>query len=117
MGLCVCIYDHRAGAGRRDGAAEFRHGDEGAFDVEMAVDETRGEESALQIDDAAGFVIAEPDNATVLNGHVGRVNFSAENVDQAGVCEEEFSRLLTARDAEFAYKVSHRARLPALRGW
>ena len=54
------------------GADEFGQRDHGAFDVEMAIDQTRREVGAVEIDDFVCLVIAEADDPPVVDGDVRR---------------------------------------------
>ena len=74
----------------------------------MAVDETGCEEAALEIDDPMRVIVAEGHDAAVVDGDVGGMNFAAEDVDEAGVFEEEFRGHFAASDTEFALQISHK---------
>lgn len=104
------IDHHRARPMRHDRARELRHGHHRALDVEVAVDQSRREIGTIQIDDFARFVVADADDAAIINRHVSRINLAAEDVHELRVFEEQLGRRFAARDAQFMFEVSHLVR-------
>ena len=52
-------------------------------------------------------VIAEADNAAVVDRHVGVMNLAAQDVDELRVFEKQLRGRLAARDAELMLDVFH----------
>ena len=55
--------------------------------MEMSVDQTRREIRALEIDRLLRFVIAEADDAAVIDRNIRSVNFAAQNVNELRIFE------------------------------
>ncbi len=78
------VDDHGAGAVRDDRAREFGGGQLRAFDMEMAVNQTGSQKRTVEIDGLARLVIPEANDAAVIDGDIGIVDFTAEDVDGRG---------------------------------
>ena len=61
------IDHHRSGPMRDNGAHEFRDREHRALDMEMSVDQARREKCAVEIDRLLTFVLAEPDDAPIVD--------------------------------------------------
>jgi hypothetical protein len=92
---------------RHDGAGEFRRREHGTLDVEMPVNQRGSKVCPAEVDCFLCPVIAEADYAPVVHGHVGLMNFTAQDIHDAGVFEKEFRRLFTAGDGEFLLELAH----------
>ncbi len=75
--------------------------------MEMTINQTRREIRAAQIDDLARLEIAKANHAAILDRHVGLVDFTAEDVDDAGVLEEKFGGTFAASHGKFLLHVAH----------
>jgi hypothetical protein len=75
--------------------------------MEMSVDQTRREIRAGEVDDFFRVVIAEANDAPVVDGDIGIVNFATKDIDELRVLEEEVCWRFTAGDPEFVLDVAH----------
>ena len=101
------VDDHRSSAVRHDRARELRDRDHRAFDMEMAIDQTRREISAGDVDDFFRLIIAEANHASIVHRHVGLMDFAAEDVDEPRVFEQDICRSFAAGDAELVLNFPH----------
>src|SRR4051812_12976838 len=75
--------------------------------MEMSFDQAGRKVRAFKIDNFFSFVIADANDAFVINGHISIVNLAAENIDDARVLEQQLRGFLASRDSEFVLRFSH----------
>ena len=104
----VRVDDHRARSVRDGRPGEFRDGEHGALDMEMPVDKARSKVGTGEVDHFFSVVIAQSNDAPVMDGDVFEVNFSAEDIHETGVAKNQVGSLLAASDAQFVLGFSHK---------
>ena len=91
VGDLVRVGDHRRRAARHHRARELRRRHHGALDVDVGVEQTRGQVGAAEVD-VARRVGADADDAAG-DRDLGRVDLAGEDVDQLEVGEQELGGL------------------------
>ncbi len=89
VGDLVRVGHHGGGAVDHDGARKLGHTGHGTFDVDMGVDEARGDEAPAQVDHPARGVIAEACDTAAGHGHPAGVNLARKDVDDPAVGQEQ----------------------------
>ena len=107
------IGDHGRGAARNHRASKLRWRYEAALDVDVGVDEPRGDERAAEIDRLARLVVADADDSRAHDRDVGRLDLAGVHVDDAAVLEQQLGRLVAARETKELLCLHNRRILPS----
>src|SRR6266404_1548032 len=102
------INDYRSSAMRHHSSRKLSRNEHRTLDMKMRIDEAWCQVSTLQIDHRQGVVLPQTDNSRVVHCHVRIINLPAEDINQLGVFEDQFSRPFTARYAEFLLDIAHK---------
>ena len=97
------------GPERHDSAGKFRWNDHGAFEVDMAVNESGTDILTTQVYLDAAFIISETHNNAVIYCNTGFMNVAGENVDDLRVVEDEVGWFFTVGNLDLFFKTVHDA--------
>jgi hypothetical protein len=101
VGDLVRVGDGGRDAVRHDGGRELRGRAEAALDVDVGVEEPGGDEAAAEVERAGGRVAgADAGDAVAVDRDVGLFDLAGEDVDDAGVGEQQVGRAVAAGDGE-----------------
>ena len=101
------IDHHGGGAARHHGAGEFRDREHGAFDVDVGVNEGRGEIASAAVDDRPALVRPDADDHAVRHRDVAFMDLAAQHVHDPRVAEHDVGGLVPPRRCQFLPDVVH----------
>ena len=101
VGDLVGVGDDGGDAVRHDGAGKLRGGRHRGFDVDVRVDEAGDEIVAVQVERRfAGVACPYSGDGLPGNGDVDIQHFAGEDVDHAGIGEQQVGGFVAPRDGE-----------------
>ncbi len=112
IGDLVRVGDHGCGAPGHDCARVLGDGDHGALDMNVAVDESRREDLAVQVQDLASAGAVEACYPAFMNGHIRPVHLAGEKVGHAAPCQEQIDLHFTARGSDQLFETVHANQSP-----
>ncbi len=112
IGDLMRVADRGGDAARGDAAVEFEGRDEGAFDVEMRVDEAGDEDEAGDVDDLAPFVgVADADDGVARDRHVAVDHRAGHHVEDLTAAQEEIGGRVAPALCDASFQICHADRL------
>ncbi len=101
VGDLVGVGDDGGDPPGKDGPGKFGWGHEGAFDVDVRVDEARGHVGAVQVHLFVGRVSrTQGHDGVLVDDDVGVLDVSGVDVDDSGVAKGKGGRLVSTSNGE-----------------
>jgi hypothetical protein len=79
--------------------------------MNMAVDEPRSQDQAIQVEGIASAAAIETCDPASMNGHVGSMHLAIEKVGNVSSCEEEIDLHFTPGGSDHLFEIIHAKRL------